>query len=35
MNTVRAGRRGRVSEILVADGALVDYGQPLLRLDEA
>jgi acetyl-CoA carboxylase biotin carboxyl carrier protein len=32
MNTVRAGRPGRVTEILVADGALVEFGQPLLRL---
>jgi len=32
MNTVRAGRAGRVTEILVADGALVEFGQPLLRL---
>ncbi|MEO8753884.1 MAG: acetyl-CoA carboxylase biotin carboxyl carrier protein [Casimicrobiaceae bacterium] len=32
MNTVRAGRAGRVTEILVTDGALVEYGQPLLHL---
>ena len=32
MNTVRAGREGRVTEILVADGALVEFGQPLLRV---
>jgi acetyl-CoA carboxylase biotin carboxyl carrier protein len=32
MNTVRAGRRGRVSEVLAEDGALVEYGQPLLRV---
>jgi len=32
MNTVRAGRAGRVTELLVDDGALVEYGQPLLRL---
>lgn len=32
MNTVRAGRRGRVTAILATDGALVEYGQPLLRI---
>jgi acetyl-CoA carboxylase biotin carboxyl carrier protein len=32
MNTVRAGVRGAVSEILVADGALVEYGQAILRV---
>jgi acetyl-CoA carboxylase biotin carboxyl carrier protein len=32
MNTVRAGRRGRVTELLAADGALVEYGQPLVRV---
>ena len=32
MNTVRAGRRGRVVELLAGDGALVEYGQPLLRV---
>jgi acetyl-CoA carboxylase biotin carboxyl carrier protein len=32
MNTVRAGRRGRVTEMLAEDGALVEYGQPLLRV---
>ena len=32
MNSVRAGRRGRVVEVLAADGALVEYGQPLLRI---
>lgn len=32
MNTVRAGRRGRVTAVLAADGALVEYGQPLLRI---
>jgi acetyl-CoA carboxylase biotin carboxyl carrier protein len=30
MNTVRAGIRGTVAEILVADGALVEYGEILL-----
>jgi acetyl-CoA carboxylase biotin carboxyl carrier protein len=35
MNTVRAGRRGRVTELLVADGTLVEYGQPLLRVTGA
>jgi acetyl-CoA carboxylase biotin carboxyl carrier protein len=32
MNTVRAGVRGRVSEILARDGALVEYGEALLRV---
>jgi acetyl-CoA carboxylase biotin carboxyl carrier protein len=32
MNTVRAGRRGRVTAILASDGTLVEYGQPLLRI---
>lgn len=32
MNTVRAGVRGTVTEILVADGALAEYGQALLRV---
>jgi acetyl-CoA carboxylase biotin carboxyl carrier protein len=32
MNTVRAGVRGTVTEILVADGALAEYGQTLLRV---
>lgn len=32
MNTVRAGVRGTVTEIFVADGTLVEYGQPLLRV---
>lgn len=32
MNAVRAGVRGRVSEILAADGALVEYGQTLARV---
>ena len=32
MNTVRAGVRGTVVEILPADGALVEYGEPLLRV---
>ncbi len=35
MNTVRAGVRGRVAEIFAADGSLVEYGQPLLRVDPA
>ncbi|HVS76358.1 MAG TPA: biotin/lipoyl-containing protein [Steroidobacteraceae bacterium] len=33
MNTVRAGARGRVLEILAQDGGMVEYGQPLLRLE--
>jgi acetyl-CoA carboxylase biotin carboxyl carrier protein len=32
MNTVRAGIAGTVTEILAADGALVEYGQLLLRV---
>lgn len=32
MNTVRAGVRGTVVEILVADGALAEYGQTLMRV---
>ncbi len=35
MNTVRAGARGTVTEILVVDGALAEYGQPLLRVRKA
>ena len=35
MNTVRAGVRGAVTEILVDDGALVEYGQVLLRIRKA
>jgi acetyl-CoA carboxylase biotin carboxyl carrier protein len=34
MNTVRAGTRGRVGEILVQDGALVEYGQTLMRVSK-
>jgi acetyl-CoA carboxylase biotin carboxyl carrier protein len=32
MNTVRAGVRGTVVEILPVDGALVEYGEPVLRV---
>jgi acetyl-CoA carboxylase biotin carboxyl carrier protein len=32
MNTVRAGVRGTVTEILVNDGVLVEYEQTLLRI---
>jgi acetyl-CoA carboxylase biotin carboxyl carrier protein len=32
MNTVRAGVRGTVTEILVSDGALVEYEQTLMRI---
>jgi acetyl-CoA carboxylase biotin carboxyl carrier protein len=35
MNTVRAGTRGTVTEILIADGVLAEYGQPLLRVRKA
>jgi acetyl-CoA carboxylase biotin carboxyl carrier protein len=34
MNTVRAGRRGRITVILAGDGTLVEFGQPLLRIAE-
>jgi acetyl-CoA carboxylase biotin carboxyl carrier protein len=32
MNTVRAEVRGTVAEILIADGAFVEYGEILLRI---
>jgi acetyl-CoA carboxylase biotin carboxyl carrier protein len=32
MNTVRAGVRGRVIQIVCQDGALVEYGETLMRL---
>ncbi|HTC45620.1 MAG TPA: acetyl-CoA carboxylase biotin carboxyl carrier protein [Steroidobacteraceae bacterium] len=32
MNTVRAGMRGTVTEILVLDGALVEFGETLMRV---
>lgn len=32
MNKVRAGRSGTVAAVLVADGELVEYGQPLVEL---
>jgi biotin carboxyl carrier protein len=32
MNTVRAGVRGRVTEILARDGTLVEYGETVLRI---
>jgi acetyl-CoA carboxylase biotin carboxyl carrier protein len=35
MNTVRAGVRGTVIEIMVADGALAEYGETLLRVRKA
>jgi acetyl-CoA carboxylase biotin carboxyl carrier protein len=35
MNTVRAGAKGSVREILAIDGALVEFGQPLLRIDKS
>jgi len=35
MNTVRAGVRGTVTEILVTDGALAEYGETLLRVRKA
>lgn len=35
MNTVRAGVCGTVTEILVADGALAEYGETLMRVRKA
>jgi acetyl-CoA carboxylase biotin carboxyl carrier protein len=35
MNTVRAGVAGTISEILAQDGALVEYGEPILRVRKA
>jgi acetyl-CoA carboxylase biotin carboxyl carrier protein len=32
MNTVRAGRKGRVTQIVAADGALVEFGETLIRV---
>ncbi|HET9490594.1 MAG TPA: acetyl-CoA carboxylase biotin carboxyl carrier protein [Methylomirabilota bacterium] len=33
MNSIRAGCRGRVSEICVEDGALVEFGQTLMVIE--
>jgi acetyl-CoA carboxylase biotin carboxyl carrier protein len=35
MNAVTAGVRGRVTEICADDGALVEYGQSLIRVEAA
>ncbi len=35
MNTVRAQVRGTVAEVLVTDGALVEYGEILLRVSKS
>jgi acetyl-CoA carboxylase biotin carboxyl carrier protein len=35
MNAVRAGVRGTVTEVLASDGALVEYGETLLRVRRA
>lgn len=35
LNTVRAGVRGTVTEVLASDGALVEYEQPLFRVSKA
>ena len=35
MNTVRAGLKGRVTQILPGDGALVEFGETLIRVDPA
>ena len=35
MNTVRAGAKGAVREIVAIDGVLVEFGQPLLRIDKS
>ncbi|HVB49517.1 MAG TPA: acetyl-CoA carboxylase biotin carboxyl carrier protein [Burkholderiales bacterium] len=32
-NTVKAGTKGTVRDILVADGGVVEYGQPLVVID--
>lgn len=32
MNTVRAGIKGRVTQIVAADGALVEFGETLIRV---
>jgi acetyl-CoA carboxylase biotin carboxyl carrier protein len=32
MNTVRAGVRGRVTDIVARDGTLVEYGETLLQI---
>jgi acetyl-CoA carboxylase biotin carboxyl carrier protein len=32
MNTVRAGLKGRVTQIVAADGALVEFGETLIRV---
>ena len=34
MNTVRAGARGKVVDILAKDGALVEYGETLMRVSQ-
>jgi acetyl-CoA carboxylase biotin carboxyl carrier protein len=34
MNTVRAGVRGKVIQILARDGALVEYGETLLHVSK-
>ena len=35
MNSVRAGVSGEVAEILAVNGALVEYGEPLIRVRKA
>jgi acetyl-CoA carboxylase biotin carboxyl carrier protein len=35
MNTVRAGVRGTVTDIFSADGSLVEFEQPLIRVSKA
>ncbi len=35
MNTVRAGTRGKVADIRAQDGALVEYGETLIRVTRA
>jgi acetyl-CoA carboxylase biotin carboxyl carrier protein len=35
MNTVRAATRGRVVAVLAQDGALVEYGETLMRVSRA
>ena len=32
MNTIRAGLRGKITQVLARDGTLVEYGEPLMRV---
>ncbi|MGZ6012523.1 MAG: biotin/lipoyl-containing protein [Caulobacteraceae bacterium] len=35
MNSVHAGVKGEVIEVLAQNGALVEFGQPLMRVRKA